>query len=279
MRMVTIEDYDIFLNHLEDTWNLSQKCKELTLRNKFNSNDIRNTFFIQVSNILNDYYNGLLSPFLIIRLKDVFKIPETQRCFPDLKENKLISNLGFLTDLNYLKTWHDKQKLNLVFSLWIVFEDTIDVFYKNISKPEEVEVYKNLTFNKIKRFLIDKVSEDELNIIKEKLFSEYIGVTNKYNLLLSKVNSDEIDKKTIREIREFLDFFNTLRNTLHLNSRPIKDRMFNVPFGKYSFTKDKHIDFFTFDVLFKSTEYLVDRFDLIRKNIKYESQINSLINI
>ena len=45
-----------------------------------------------------------------------------------------------------------------------------------------------------------------------------------------------------------------MRNTLHNNSRPMKNYKFSLKMGEFKFERDKHIDFFTYDVILESIE-------------------------
>lgn len=259
-----------FLKHLENIWNLKNQCKKLSKSNKFSDNDIRNTFFRQIMNIINDYYSGMIMPVFINRVDKSFSDGVLRPYFPVSEENDLISNLGFFREEPYLKTWHDMKKLGLVFNLWIVFEDSIDIIYTNIITKDELQVNQNTNYNKIKKIIENKLNTEDLNYIKKKLMSEYIGVNNKYNYVLNNLNLEKIQ---LKEYREFLQFFNILRNTLHTNSRPLKDYQFNLSIGNIMFKKNKHIDFFTFDILYYSIEMFLKTYCLIRDNLSLKREI------
>jgi hypothetical protein len=263
-----MENYNQYLIHLEKIWNLKVKCKNLSIDSNFDKVDVRNLFFNQISNSLNDYYVGSINPFLINRLEQAFIDGVIQKYFPNERENHLISNLGFLNDFNYLKIWHDKQKLNLIFSLWIVFEDNIDLLYSSLISEKEIETENNRNFNKIKNIIERHLDDFIIEEVKSKLEINYIGINNKFNLLLNHAlfSSSKLKKK---EMRNFLEFYNSLRNTFHSNSRSLKNKKFVLPYGSFSFKKNEPIDFFTLEILVKTTENLINVFETIRTSLKY----------
>lgn len=271
--MISESDYLLFKEHLKQIINLKEKCRSLSDDEKFKYNDVRNTFYRQVMNIINDYYLGMFGPFFMARMKTPLANGTLAPYLPDEVENSLISNFGFLCEQSYLKTWHDMKKVSLVFSLWIIFEDSIDVIYSYIVDEKEVENLKNGTYSRIKKYLEDKLSEEDLLSIQAKLKSDYIGINNKYNYILNRFSLNKALKKELKEIREFLHFFNVLRNILHTNGRPMKDYNFKLSFGEFKFEKNKHIDFFTPDVLFICVEKFVGIFNFIRENLQIGDEI------
>lgn len=266
-------EYFKFLDHLQKIWNLKDECRTLSKCEIYTANDVRNTFYSQIMNVINDYYLGMAGPILINRLDKPFRDGVLIPYFPISEENEHVSNLGFLKDNQYLKTWHDMKKLGLVFTIWIVFEDTIDIIYKSIVTESEIKTNQNGNYNRIKKIVEGKLNEEEIQNIQNKLKSDYIGINNKYNYILKELTLDRIQSKQLQDIREFLQFFNILRNTLHTNSRPMKDYQFKLEIGNIKFEKDKHIDFFTFDVLYYSIRKFVDIFSFIRDNLKVKEEI------
>ena len=53
----------------------------------------------------------------------------------------------------------------------------------------------------------------------------------------------------------------------------MKDYNFKLSIGNFSFKKDKHIDFFTLDVLYSSIETFVTTFELIKNKLIFEREI------
>lgn len=266
-------DYFKFLHHLQKVWDLKEQCRTQSKSEKYTENDARNTFYNQIMNVINDYYLGMTGPLFIKRLDKPFQDSVLIPYFPVLEENNLFSNLGFLCEEPYLKTWHDMKKVGLVFTLWIVFEDTIDIIYQSIVAESELQTNQNGNYNRIKKIIEGKLNEEDILSIQGKLKSNYIGINNKYNYILNALTLDKSQSKQLQDIREFLQFFNILRNTLHTNSRPMKDYLFKLEIGHFTFEKNKHIDFFTFDVLYYSIEKFVDIFGFIRDNLKVKEKI------
>jgi hypothetical protein len=224
-------------------------------------------------NIINDYYTGMIGPYFMKRLAIPFQNGSLLPYFPISLENELYSNLGFLCEDEYIKTWHDLKKVGVVYNLWIVFEDSIDIIYSKIVTQNAVSNNKYANYNKIKDLIERKISEANLKQIKSKLQCDYIGINNKYNYVLTSLATEKTEDKELKKFREFLQFFNILRNTLHTNSRPIKDYNFNTSLGKFKFEKNKHIDFFTFDVLYASIVIFIEIFDFIRTKLKYDKEL------
>lgn len=277
--MISQEDYLLLMNHLKQIIHLSNQCRELSKNSNFSHDDVRNTFFRQIINVMNDYYLGMFGPFFMMRIKEPLANGTLAPYLPDDVENSLISNFGFLCEQNYLKTWHDMKKVSLVFSLWIIFEDSVDFIYAHIVDEGEVEKLKNGTYNRIKEMLEGKLKEEDLKNIQTKLKSDYIGINNKYNYILNKLTLDKSQKKKLKEIREFLQFFNVLRNILHTNGRPMKDYEFKLDIGTFKFEKNKHIDFFTPDVLYLCIEKFVSIFSFLRENLNEEDEIFNIASL
>ncbi|WP_140486110.1 hypothetical protein [Flavobacterium sp. GSA192] len=271
--MIDQEDYLRFLNHLQSIISLKESCRPLSEDKKYSHDDVRNTYYRQVMNVINDYYLGMIGPFFMNRIKDPLGNGTIAQYLPCAIENELFSNLGFLCSFSYLKTWHDMKKVGLVFSLWIVFEDSIDIIYQNIATESEIEKYKNGTFNRIKKIIEGKLIDEDIQSIQEKLKSDYIGINNKYNYILNFLTLDKNQKKKVKEIRDFLQFFNILRNSLHTNSRPMKNYEFKLSIGTFKFEKNKHIDFFTLDVLYNSINEFVKIFSFLRENLDIEKEM------
>ena len=178
-------DYLKFLKHLKAVWNLKEQCGILAKSEKFTTNDARNTFYRQIMNVINDYFLGMLGPFFMKRLDKPFRDAVLKPYFPLPVENDLFSNLGFLCEEPYLKTWHDMKKVGLVFTLWIVFEDTIDIIYQRVVSDSELEVNQYGNYNRIKKIFEGKLNEEDIEALKNKLKSDYIGINNKYNYILN----------------------------------------------------------------------------------------------
>ena len=53
----------------------------------------------------------------------------------------------------------------------------------------------------------------------------------------------------------------------------MKDIEFKTSIGTFKFEKNKHIDFFTLDVLYSSIKYFIEILCVIRDNLKYEGEI------
>ncbi len=272
MVMIMTENTDLLL-HLQDIWKEKERCRILKQSKVFTSSDVRNTYFSQIMNIINDYYLGMISPYFMNRLNQPFRDGILRSYFPFQKENELYSNLGFLCEDHYTKTWHDLKKVGIVFNLWIVFEDSIDIIHNKMAAKDIVSNYKNGQFNKIKEIIEGKISKEDQVIIKSKLQSDYIGINNKYNYVLTSLVIDKSETKQLKEYREFLQFFNILRNTLHTNSRPIKEYHFKISIGDFKFVKNTHIDFFTLEVLYSSVVMFIEIFDFIRIKLKIEEEI------
>ncbi|WP_291399355.1 hypothetical protein [Daejeonella sp.] len=270
--MEGIEQNNLLL-HLNDIWKEKEKCRLLKESKRFSPNDVRNTYFSLIMQIINDYYTGMIEPYFMKRLSIPFQNGVLSPYFPSSLENKLYSNLGFLCEDQYIKTWHDLKKVGIVSNLWIVFEDSIDIIYSKIATEDDVNNYKYAHFNRIRGLIEGKISEEDLKHIKAKLQSDYIGINNKYNYVLNSLEIEKSEAKGLKKYREFLQFFNVLRNTLHTNSRPIKDFNFNTSIGKFKFEKNKHIDFFTTDILYASVVMFIEIFDFIRTKLKYDGEI------
>ncbi len=266
------ENIDLSI-HLQEIWKEKERCRSLKESKIYTSNDVRNTYFSQVMNVINDYYFGMIGPYFMQRLERPFKDGVLSPYFPANNENTLYSNLGFLLDNNYIKTWHDLKKVGIVFSMWIVFEDSIDIIYNKIVSIDDLNNNRIGQYNKIKDLIEGKINEEDLVLIKLKLESDYIGINNKYNYVFNSLNIDKAESKKITQYRSFLHFFNILRNTLHTNSRPIKDYYFKTTIGDFIFEKDKHIDFFNLEVLNASLEMFIDIFDFIRSKLDFEGEI------
>jgi REP element-mobilizing transposase RayT len=273
-------EYKQFLDHLKLIFKIKEECRELGKSELFTTNDVRNTFYSQIMNVINDYYFGMLSPFFITRLDKPFRDGVLRPYFTNLDENDLFSNLGFLCEEGYLKTWIELKKVSLVYNLWIVFEDSIDLIYNSVISDQDKELNLNSNFNRIEKIIHGKLSEAEIHEVKTKLKSTYISINNKYNFILNALELEKNQIKQLSEIREFLQFFNIMRNTLHNNSRPMKNYKFSLKMGEFKFERDKHIDFFTIDVILESIEKFVSIFNLIRENLNFNEEIfNPVSNI
>ena len=270
--MSKTENTDLVLQ-LQSIWKEKERCRSLKSSETFTSNDVRNTYFSQIMNVINDYYLGMIGPYFMQRLDRPFRDGLLRPYFPAFNENELYSNLGFLCENHYIKTWHDLKKAGIVFSMWIVFEDSIDIIFNKIISKDNLNNNKLGQFNKIKKLLEGKISEVDLEIIKSKLQSDYIGINNKYNYVLTSLKIEKSEDKKLKQYREFLQFFNILRNTLHTNSRPIKDYHFKISIGDFKFEKDKHIDFFSLNVLYESLVMFIDIFDFIRSKLNFDGEI------
>ena len=77
------------------------------------------------------------------------------------------------------------KKVGLVFTLWIVFEDTIDIIYQRVVSDSELEVNQYGNYNRIKKIFEGKLNEEDIEALKNKLKSDYIGINNKYNYILN----------------------------------------------------------------------------------------------
>lgn len=266
-------EYHQFLNHLKLMLNIKEECRSLGKSERFTCNDVRNTFYSQIMNVINDYYFGLLSPFFLKRLDKPFKDAVLRPYFTSANENELFAEFGFLCEDNYLKTWHDLKKVSLVFNLWIVFEDSVDILYQNVASDSEKESNLNSNYKRIEKVVIGKLSESDIEDIKNHLRTTYVSINNKYNYLLNALDLEKSKSKQLPEIRDFLQFFNVLRNTLHTNSRPMKNYNFKLKMGEFKFEKNKHIDFFTFEIISASVEKFVFIYNLIRDNLLFEDEI------
>lgn len=260
-----------FINHFTEVWKLKEQCRAIGLSSLHSKNDVRTVWFNQMMNLINQYYFGMLAPNLMMRIGPAFSDGVLKSYFPDQDEIPLIENMGFLLDPNYLKTWREIQPLHLISGCWIVFEDSIDLLYAELSNEEDQANFKDGIFNKIKKHL-SAVSESDLNEIKLKLKSEYIGVSNKYNFIFNSLGN-AISKRKLKELRQFLFFFNTLRNSLHLNSRPQKDYTFNLPIGTLELKKNVHADVFTLEVLLYSLKTFVEIFSLLSTHLTTKKEI------
>ena len=60
----------------------------------------------------------------------------------------------------------------------------------------------------------------------------------------------------------------------------MKNYKFSLKMGEFKFERDKHIDFFTYDVILESIEKFVSIFNLIRENLNFNEEIfNPVSNI
>lgn len=266
------QQFDI-IKYLQSIWILKEECRTHAKDKKFSADDVRNVYFNQIMNAINNFYLGILIPYFMRKLDKPFKDGVMRGYFQHTIENTQFANLGFVCEEAYLKTWHDMKKVEIVYTLWVIFEDSIDIIYNKISTEEDRSIYQYGSYNKIKNIIENKLTDEELILIKEKLKSQYIGVNNKYNYIFNSLTLDKDGMKNIQEYRNFLHFFNFLRNTLHTNSRSMKDFECNLSIGKFNFEKDKHIDFFTLDTLYSSVNMFVEIFCLIRDKLVFKDKI------
>jgi hypothetical protein len=159
--------------------------------------------------------------------------------------------------------------MEMVFTCWIIFEDSIDLIYSHIVEKDELDKNFNMYFFKILEFLTP-IEDNIKTKIQEKLKTPYININSKYNYLLNIINKNKLKIKTYRK---FLEFFNVTRNCLHFNSRPIKDYSFSLPFGNFELKKGEIIEYFTYDVIEHSIKYFIEIFNFIRVNLPIDSVI------
>lgn len=266
------QNYLEFLKHLKAMCELKNKCRAEGEKSIYSNNDVRNVIFNQVMNTINDYYLSLLSPMLLNRLRPAFDSGMLKDFFPNQDENKLYEDLGFLFDHNYLATWHNMAKVKFVYNIWTVFEDYIDFIYMKIVPKEEINSLKDSNYKKIEKTLVGKIDDKTAEELRCKLSAEYISVNNKYNSIFNTISNPQL-KSNIVDFRNFLSFFNVLRNSLHRNSRPQKDYNFKTRIGTFRFEKDKHIDCFTFTVIHDSFSNFIDLFVLIRDELPFGEEI------
>jgi hypothetical protein len=261
------------IEYLQKIWALKEESRILAKNERFSTNDVRQVYFNQIMNAISNFYLGILIPYFIKKLDAPFKDGVLRKYFQYAEENNQFANLGFVCEDNFLKTWHDLKKVDIVYNLWIIFEDAIDIIYNKITNEADRNIYQYGNYNKIKNIIEAKLNEEELKIIKEKLQSQYIGINNKYNYIFNSLIIDNDKKNKIHEFRRFLEFFNFLRNTLHTNSRSMKDIEFKTAIGTFKFEKNIHIDFFTLDTLYSSIKYFIEILCVVRDNLSYEGEI------
>lgn len=279
--LINVNEYfPVFEKHIATIWDYKLDSKAKMIDKRFSAIDVRNTYFTQMANVLNNYYCGIVSPFFMTRLVPAFDAGILRNYFPE-NERNYASNIGFLAEDGYVKVWHDIQKMNLVVGLWIIFEDNIDFIYQQVASEEEKESVKNQYFKKVINLLLPKtLTEEEVVRLKSELYTEYVSVNNKYNFILNKLKENGVTKKELVPIREFLSFYNTLRNSSHYNSRPLKDAEFKTTIGDFKLEKGKHTDFFTFKVLEDCVGEFIRIMIVIRDNLKLDKEIvNTAVHI
>lgn len=276
---VYISDWDQLLAHLKHMNELKEKClskimsKEMA---KFRDNDCRIVMYSQLASIIYTYYRNILMIFFLKRVSGTFLNGEFSSFFPDKQELDLYHTLNSDEEIANRASIIGQEKQKLIFSLWMVLEDNIDFIYSSLVTEEESQYNKSQLFNRIYNSIKDNspegfvIPEKLLETLKEKFHSDYVQIGTKYDYVLKQLN---LPKKTLSKIRSFLEFVGAQRNSMHYNSRPLKDRKFSTPIGKFTQNEGKHSDIGTFENLEKMIEYMLFVFDQIVENLNYTDPI------
>ncbi|MBO9615609.1 MAG: hypothetical protein J7619_23130 [Dyadobacter sp.] len=267
------EDHNKFLDHLDMLWKLQSRAAELSKNKKFEKEDLRNEFFANLSHLIYNFYVDLQLPFFVNKIHPALADGTLNPYFSkDAKrENDHYSNIFHIGSPDKLKAYHDRYKAQLIFSIWIVFEDMIDVMFEKLATDEEKEIKSNKTFSQISKFLAG-LTELTIKKIQGKLHSDFVGLGEKYNLVFKKIENQELSSQ-IKKFKEFLEFVNTLRNCLHFNSRPLKDRTFELDFGKFEFKKNEFVDFASPEMIESTLEKMMDCVDFLRNHLTLEEKL------
>jgi hypothetical protein len=259
--------------HLTIVLHLQDRAGNLSMDTRFSENDVRNTFFLKFHYLLEYYYADIQIPYLFQKLGEPFQNGELSQYFDSKSvETFHFQNLGSLAMGENLAPYLSAKRVKFIFSIWMIFEEAIDQIYQHIVTSDDKENAKFQMFNKIRSKLSKKMTEEEILVIKNKLKSDFVSLQTKYNYKFKKIKSND-NGILINNYKEFLSFFNTLRNSFHSNSKPLKTHEFKLSFGTYTFVEGVYVDFFTRDILTNSIETLLMCFEFIRSNVEFNNVI------